>query len=203
MAKGSKDPLEGMKLAIIPGRADEKGTAQAGVQVTKKDLKADLWFRVDEQGIRFQYLQLFGGDIDSSAIRLPLTAIKKWAVKQIRKRPHVMSIGAFFGDAGQKAAVESAFQLLTKSEPGQTVRNDEHWSFIADLYLYCCQVYGSEPIVGMKLELEKRQMFWSRSKVANEKKRAVQLDWLASSTKGKVNCEPGPKLIARRKEQRE
>lgn len=203
MAKGSKDPLEGMKLAIIMGRADWKGTAQAGVQIVKKDLRADLWFRVDEQGIRFQYLQLEGDDIDSSSIRLPLTAIKKWAVDQIQKRPYVLSIGALLGDEGQKAAVERAFQLLTKSKPGLTVRNDEHWSFVADLYLYCCQRYDSEPIVGMKLELEKREMFWSRSKVANEVKRARQLGWLTPSTRGKAGAEPGPKLIARRKEQQE
>jgi hypothetical protein len=200
MAKGSKDPLEGMKLRIIMGRADLEGTALAGVQiVTKEDLKADLWFRVDEQGIRFQYLQLEGDDIDSSSIRLPLTAIKKWVVKQIQERHDLMSIGAMFGDEGQRAAVETVFQR-SKAELGLTVKNRDHWAYIAETYLSCCQIHPSEPIVCLKTRLEEKEEFWSRSKVANEVKRARQLDWLTPSTRGKAGAEPGLKLIAWRKE---
>jgi hypothetical protein len=111
-----------------------------------------------------------------------------------------VSIGALGGDAGQISAADKALESI-KFEPGQVVRNNEHWAWIAENYLEGCRVFENEPIIYLKQELEKREVFWSRSKVAAEKERAKQLEWLKSRrTPGKAGADPGPKLIQWRKD---
>lgn len=193
-----------MKIRWIPG-ATKDGEVFAGVRYETDDFTAELYYVIKETSFRFIDIRFAGSDLSGTDLRqLPVGAIKEQIRRRLPEDPKFSTWGAHIGDEEQSRRVEEALRLLPHSRPkrGPGQKNPEHWAFVAETYLYCVQRYGQKAIKGMVEEVPAREpeIYWSKSTCKTYVRRARELKWLTKGKQGVAGAEPGPKLLAWRKE---
>ena len=186
-----------MDLDWIPGVADEEGRMRAGFVYRGEDVKATIYYQLDESGIHFHRVEVESQKSMTATMyrSVNLGEITKEVRKRLRNDPRLGSFGAVLWHSenlvvhseeerrlleqqAERAKKAVEFLQTARTQQGRGKLNRETMAAHAELYLSWAKETQDVNKAMLKDLEEREEIFLSMAALRNRTRKCIEQRWL-------------------------